>query len=64
MPTYIVLGQFTDQGIRNVKDTTKRATALKDMAKKAGATVKEGDQVTFETESSPKGPRAINVRPV
>jgi uncharacterized protein with GYD domain len=35
------LGQFTDQGIRNVKDTTKRATALKDMAKKAGATVKE-----------------------
>ena len=30
----------------------------------AGASVKEGDQVTFETESSPKGPRAINVRPV
>ncbi len=29
----------------------------------AGASVKEGDQVTFETESSPKGPRAINVRP-
>ena len=39
MPTYIVLGQFTDQGIRNVKDTPKRAQALKDMAKKFGATV-------------------------
>ena len=39
MPTYIVLGQFTDQGIRNVKETTKRAQALKDMAKKFGATV-------------------------
>ena len=39
MPTYIVLGQFTDQGIRNVKETTKRAQALKDMAKKSGATV-------------------------
>jgi uncharacterized protein with GYD domain len=41
MPTYIVLGQFTDQGIRNVKETTKRAEAFKGMAKKAGATVKE-----------------------
>ena len=41
MATYIVLGQFTDQGIRNVKDTPKRADALKEMAKKAGATVKD-----------------------
>ena len=41
MATYIVLGQFTDQGIRNVKDTTKRAEALKEMAKKAGASIKE-----------------------
>ena len=40
MATYIVLGQFTDQGIRNVKDTTKRAVALKDAAKKYGASVK------------------------
>jgi uncharacterized protein with GYD domain len=41
MATYIVLGNFTEQGIRNVKDTTKRADAVKEMAKKAGATVKE-----------------------
>jgi hypothetical protein len=39
MATYIILGQFTDQGIKNVKDTTKRAQALKDMAKKFNATV-------------------------
>jgi uncharacterized protein with GYD domain len=39
MATYIVLGNFTDQGIRNVKDTRKRADALKEMAKKVGATV-------------------------
>ena len=39
MATYIVLGNFTDQGIRNVKDTRKRADALKDMARKVGATV-------------------------
>ena len=30
MATYIVLGNFTDQGIRNVKDTVKRADAVKD----------------------------------
>ena len=39
MATYIVLGQFTEQGIRNVKETTKRAQALKDLAKKFGSTV-------------------------
>jgi hypothetical protein len=39
MATYIILGQFTDQGIKNVKDTTKRAQALKDMAKKFNAKV-------------------------
>jgi uncharacterized protein with GYD domain len=41
MATYIMLGQFTDQGIRNVKETTKRADAVKEMAKKVGATVKD-----------------------
>lgn len=40
MATYIVLAHFTDQGIRNVKDTTKRAEAFKEMAKKLGITVK------------------------
>jgi uncharacterized protein with GYD domain len=39
MATYIVLGQFTDQGIKNVKDTAKRAEALKELAKKFDATV-------------------------
>jgi uncharacterized protein with GYD domain len=41
MPTYIVLTHFTEQGIRNVKDTTKRADALHNMAKNVGGTVKE-----------------------
>ena len=41
MATYLVLGQFTDQGIKNVKDTTKRAEALKEMAQKAGGAIKE-----------------------
>jgi len=41
MATYVVLGSFTDQGVRNVKDTVKRADALRAMAKKFGATVKD-----------------------
>jgi len=41
MATYIVLNSFTDQGIRNVKDSTKRADAVRDLAKKFGVTAKE-----------------------
>jgi uncharacterized protein with GYD domain len=41
MALYIVLANFTEQGIRNIKDTPKRAEAFKDMAKKCGATVKD-----------------------
>jgi uncharacterized protein with GYD domain len=41
MPTYIMLGTFTDQGIRAVKDTTKRVEKVRDLAKKIGVTVKE-----------------------
>lgn len=39
MATYIALGNFTDQGIRSVKDSTKRADAVKEAAKKFGASV-------------------------
>ena len=41
MPTYIVLGSFTEQGLRNITDSPKRAEAVRDMAKKAGASLKE-----------------------
>jgi uncharacterized protein with GYD domain len=37
MALYIALSNFTDQGIRNVKDTTKRAEAVKEAAGKFGA---------------------------
>ena len=36
MATYIALTSYTDQGIRNVKDTVKRADAVKEAAKKFG----------------------------
>ena len=41
MATYIVLTNFTDQGVRNAKETTKRADGVKELAKKFGITVKE-----------------------
>ena len=37
MATYIALCRFTDQGIRTIKDTTKRADAVQEAAKKFGA---------------------------
>jgi uncharacterized protein with GYD domain len=41
MPAYVTLFKFTDQGIRNVKDTVKRAEAAKQAAAQAGGTLKE-----------------------
>ena len=41
MLTYIVLASFTDQGIRSIKDTTKRADAAKDLAGRFGVTMKD-----------------------
>ena len=40
MPTYITIGNFTEQGARGVKDTTKRAQAIKEVAKKSGVDFK------------------------
>ena len=41
MARFIVLFNFTDQGIRNVKDTRKRADAARKAIQKAGASIKE-----------------------
>jgi len=41
MATYISLLSFTDQGVRSVKESPKRADAVKAMAKKMGVTIKE-----------------------
>lgn len=40
MALYTVLGNFTDQGIRNIRETTHRAEAVEAAARKAGVTVK------------------------
>jgi uncharacterized protein with GYD domain len=41
MATYVTLINFTDQGIRNVKDTANRASAYKKLATQLGCTIKE-----------------------
>jgi uncharacterized protein with GYD domain len=39
MALYVILANFTDQGVRNIKDTPKRAEAFKAMAEKSGVKI-------------------------
>lgn len=41
MATYILLGNFTDQGVRSVRDTMQRADAARELGRKVGVTVKD-----------------------
>ena len=41
MPTFILTLNWTDQGIRSVKDAPKRAAASRELAKKVGVDVKQ-----------------------
>jgi uncharacterized protein with GYD domain len=40
MATYVTLATFTDQGIRNIKDSPDRLGAFRAMAEKLGVTIK------------------------
>jgi uncharacterized protein with GYD domain len=41
MATFVTLGNFTEQGIRNARDTVKRADMVKEAAARAGIQMKE-----------------------
>lgn len=41
MATYIMLAKFTEQGIKTIKDSSKRRAAARDMAKSLGADIKQ-----------------------
>jgi uncharacterized protein with GYD domain len=41
MPTYVCLYNFTDQGMRNIQDTTKRAKAFTALANSRGVNIRE-----------------------
>jgi uncharacterized protein with GYD domain len=41
MPVYVTLYKFTEQGVRNLKDSPRRVEKIKEEFKRAGAQVKE-----------------------
>jgi uncharacterized protein with GYD domain len=41
MTTYVTLYNFTEQGLRNIKDTVKRVEAAKKAGSEFGVTIKE-----------------------
>lgn len=61
MPTFIILGNFTDQGVKSVKDSVKRADAIREAGKKFGVTMKDlhwtmGQYDVIGTFDAPDGP--------
>ena len=67
MPTYIVLAQFTDQGLRNIRELPQRAQQNRQRAEAGGLTLKgayvtegEYDQVLiFDAPDEETGLAAI-----
>src|SRR5262245_34392247 len=60
MPTFILSLNWTDQGIRAVKDAPKRAKAAQELAKKVGVEIKEvyltsGDRDLLIIVDAPSG---------
>jgi uncharacterized protein with GYD domain len=60
MPMFILSLNWTDQGIRSVKDAPKRAQAAQDLAKKVGIEIKEiyltsGDSDLVAIVDTPNG---------
>ena len=56
MPTYVVLAHFTDQGIRNIKESPKREDPFRELCEKMGApTVRPVPEVGMVSEKSADG---------
>jgi len=41
MAHFVILANFTEKGIKGIKDTTKRAQGFRDLAKEQGAKIKD-----------------------
>jgi uncharacterized protein with GYD domain len=60
MPTFILSLNWTDQGIRSVKDAPKRAQAARELAQKVGIEIKDvyltsGDDDLLVIVNTPNG---------
>jgi uncharacterized protein with GYD domain len=60
MPTFVLSLNWTDQGIRSVKDAPKRSQAARELAKKVGVEIKQvfltsGDSDLLVIVDSPNG---------
>ena len=54
MPTYVSLINYTDQGIRNVKDSPKRLDAAKKLLKDLGGEPKNVDWIIWLWKGRPE----------
>src|SRR5262249_3100305 len=63
MATFIILATFTEQGLRNVKDTLKRTETFKETAEKFGVTVKQAYWTLgqFDMLATVEGPDDVSV---
>jgi uncharacterized protein with GYD domain len=60
MPTFIITLNWTDQGIRSVKDSPKRTAAARELGKKLGVDIKQlflttGDSDLLAIVEAPDG---------
>ena len=62
MATYVVLGDFTEQGIKNVMKTAIRAEDFRQMAIKRGAVLKEHSGLSARMISSKSSRRPTKWR--
>lgn len=61
---FVMSLNFTDQGVRNIKDSPKRAQAARELAKKCGADIKSvhlttGDSDLLVMLEAPNGDNAV-----
>ena len=63
MATFVTLVNFTDQGIRNIKESPERLEAFKALAEKLGLAIKSIDYTIghYEMFTGAEGPEAAAV---
>ena len=50
MSTFVITANWTDQGVRKIKDVPKRTKAARDLAKKLGVEIKDAFLTTGESD--------------